>query len=167
MILDEEVFAVILALAIISSVIGIAMILRPEIPEPFSAIGLLNENCKIGRYPDSAIVNTSLNLCVSIVNYMGKPVYYKVVYKIGDKTTLPSNTTPSPVMPTQEWFAVLNNKENRSMPISIIVYADEPLPRTIALIFELWYYDAARSTWVYTGLWVHRYIKVYFAPVSG
>ncbi|MEM4717797.1 MAG: hypothetical protein QXE81_03440 [Desulfurococcaceae archaeon] len=167
MILDEEVFAVILAISVVASVIGIAMILRPEIPEPFSAIGLLNENCKIGKYPESAISNTYLNLCISVSNYMGKPMYYKVVFKIGDNTTLPSNESPSPVEPIMEWYIVLGNKENQNILVDILVYADEPLPRTIALIFELWYYDTTRSTWNYTGLWVHNYIKVYFSPVSG
>ena len=41
MILDEEVFAVILAVSIISSALGVALVLKPESPEPLIAIVIL------------------------------------------------------------------------------------------------------------------------------
>lgn len=160
MLLDQEVFAVIVAISIVASAIGIAMILRPDTPEPFSTIALLNENCKLGDLPKTTTVNTSLRLCIFISNYMGKPVFYKVIYRIGDRTNIPSRESPSTAPVYNEWLIVLNNKANATIPVDVMVIADPPLPRNVSLIFELWRFDVSASTWIYTGLWVHHFITV-------
>jgi uncharacterized membrane protein len=95
-ILDEEVFAVILALTIIASSLGIALTWRAS-GEAFTAIGLLDESCKIGVYPRTVAVNQSLTLCIYIYNHMGKPVAYQVLYKVAvNASQLPKATAPSP-----------------------------------------------------------------------
>lgn len=160
MILDEEVFAVIIAISVVASTVGIAVVLRPDVVEPFTAIGLLDENCKIGKYPRTASNDSILRLCVFIANYMGKPVLYQVVYKIGDSETLPTNTTPSLRGRVLALMGVLGNKHNRTMLVDIPVFTDKSLPTTVALIFELWLYDTNTGTWVYTGRWAHLYLNV-------
>ncbi|MEM1696129.1 MAG: hypothetical protein QW764_04870 [Desulfurococcaceae archaeon] len=160
MILDEEVFAVILAVSVVASTVGIALVLRPDVVEPFNAIGLLNENCKIGELPRVALNSTVLRLCIFIANYMGKPVYYRVVYKIGDADTLPTATTPSPESPVAEWFSVLGNKKNTTILVNVPVYTSKPLPANVTLIFELWMYDTGLDSWVYTGRWVHLHLNI-------
>jgi uncharacterized membrane protein len=159
LLLDEEVFAVILAVSIIASALGIALILRPENPEPFTAIGLLNEDCKIDEYPKTAWDNSSINLCIYVANYLGKPGYFKVVYKLATRETLPNNTTPSPEEALREWRFVLRDKEDKTFPISIIVYSIRGEAH-VALVFELWLYDYSTRNWTYTGRWVHLYINI-------
>ena len=159
MLLDEEVFAVILALSIIASALGIALTLRPENPEPFTALGLLNEECKIGRYPTVAVNGSSIRLCISIANHLGHPAYFKVVYKLATAETLPNSTTPSPEQVVMEWRAVLSNGEEMVTPITVPVYTLRNEFR-IALVFELWIYDTTRGGWSYTGRWNHHYINV-------
>lgn len=160
LIIDEEVFAVILAVSVVASAVGIAVVLRPETVEPFTAIGLRSKDCVIGDYPNVASNNSFLNLCISVLNYMGKPIYYRVIYKIGDRETLPTNTTPSQREQVLTWMGVLGDKRNATMLIEIPVYTREPLPNRVALIFELWLYDAESAQWVYTGRWTHLYINI-------
>lgn len=160
MLLDEEVFAVILAVTVVASIIGIAIVIRPEVTEPFTALGLLNKDCKMGEYPRTTPNGSYIDLCISVVNYMGKPVYYKVIYKIGDRETLPTNTTPSPVDNLAMWSGILIHGGNATTPVKIPVYVFDPLPRRIALIFELWLYNTQIRNWEYTGRWAHLYINV-------
>ncbi|MEM0025579.1 MAG: DUF1616 domain-containing protein [Zestosphaera sp.] len=160
LIIDDEVFAVILAVSVVASVIGVVSVVRPEVTEPFTALGLLNEDCRIGYYPKTAANDSTLKLCFFVSNYMGKPVYYKVVYKIGDSETIPTNTTPSPREPVLTWFGVLGNMQNVTELIEVPVYTRKPLPDKVALIFELWLYDTESTQWVYTGRWTHLYINV-------
>lgn len=166
--LDEEVFAVMLAVIVVASILSIAQILRPEIVEPFSAIGLLGENCKIGDYPDKVFNGENITLCIFLDNHMGYPVYFQVRYKIGSNETLPTNTTPSPQPTIMVFEALLDNKANKTFKISIPVNVSEELVGSrVALIFELWMYDIDSNEWVYTGRWNHLYVRVLEVPLGG
>lgn len=161
MILDEEVFAVLLALVVVASVFASAQILRPEVVEPFTALGLLNEERKIGDYPKVAVLNDTLTLYVFVYNYMGRPVYYRVVYKVGTNETLPTNSTPSAEPTIMEWRGVLGHDQNTTFPVKVPVrYPEGREPERVALIFELWTYDVESGKWVYSGRWVHLYVEV-------
>lgn len=162
MIMDEEVQAVIVALAVVASVFASAMVLRQgTVAEPFDAIGLLDESCKIGYYPTEALVGGNVTLCIFVFNYMGEPEYYKVVYKIGTNETLPTNTTPSPEPVIMEWRLALPHNANTTFLVDVpFTPPDGYAGRDrVALIFELWRYDAGRNEWIYTGKWVHLYVK--------
>ncbi|MFZ8782553.1 MAG: DUF1616 domain-containing protein [Desulfurococcaceae archaeon] len=159
MLLDEEVFAVVLAVSIIASALGIALVLRPGNPEPFTAIGLLNEECRIGEYPRVARNASSLRLCVYVANYLNRPGYFKVVYKIATRETLPTDTTPSPESALREWRLVLGDGEDEAFPVNVTVYSLRGETR-VALVFELWLYRSSSREWIYTGRWVHLYINI-------
>ncbi len=158
--LDDEVLAVVTAIVVVASVFAIAQILRPAVAEPFSAIGLLNQDCKIGDYPDVAAKGENLTLCIFVDNHMGHPIYYRVVYKLGTNQTLPTNQTPSSEEPIMEWEGLLAHGENATFHVSVPV--NETGRR--ALIFELWTYSPEQGAWVYTGRWVHLYVDVAEAP---
>jgi uncharacterized membrane protein len=157
---DDEVFAVILAVSIVASVLGTVLILRPFSSEKFSAIGLLDENCKIGNYPEIAVNGTEIKLCLFVYNHLGEPAYYKIVYRIGNNDTLPSNLTSSPAQEIKEWKVILNNDENTTFPFSVPVFLNANETDKAALIFELWAYNMTIGNWEYTGLWTDLYINV-------
>ncbi|WP_048191687.1 DUF1616 domain-containing protein [Pyrolobus fumarii] len=161
MILDEEVFAVILAVAVVASVFAAVHVLDLRPSEPFTAIGLLDANCKIGEYPREALIGSNVTLCIFVDNHMGRPIYYKVVYRIAAPETLPTNTTPSPEPKLLEWRGVLGNKQNTTFIVHVPVAHPKASANTsrVALVFELWIYDTERNQWIYTGRWVHLYIK--------
>jgi len=120
---------------------------------------LLNEECKIGDYPKIARNNSNLILCIYVANYLGRPGYFKVVYKLTTRETLPTNTTPSPESNLREWRLVLGDNENKTFLVSIPVYTLRGETR-VTLVFELWLYDNPSKEWIYTGRWVHLYINI-------
>jgi len=159
--LDDEVFAVLTAIVIIASVLGIAMVVRDELAgERFTAIGLLNEDCRIGDYPRYAYPNQTLRLCLYVYNHMGEPVYWKVSYKLGDNTTLPTTNTTSPRPVIAEWRGVLDHGLNSTRIIEVTVLEPPANATRAALIFELYTYNTLENRWEYTGRWVHLYITV-------
>lgn len=164
--LDEEVFAVILAITIVGSAIAIAQVVRPEITEPFNALGLLNEECKIGDYPRYVYPGGNLTLCIFLYNHRDYPALLQVRYKIGTNATLPTNTTPSPQPVLKVFEFLVGVKENVTKPITIPIAINESLKdKRIALIFELWIYDLEKKSWVYTGIWNHIYVDVVWMPL--
>lgn len=161
MIIDDEVLAIIIALITVASVFAAVNMLVPRTIEPFSSIGLLNEECRIGGYPSEAVVGGSLRFCILVSNHMGRPMYYKVVFKIGGNETLPTNTTPSPMPPLAEWRMVIDDGMNETRIVEAPINPPESITGDhIALIFELWYYDTSLHEWRYSGVWTHHYVKI-------
>lgn len=157
----EEVFAVIMAIIVVASVFAAAQVLRPKVIEPFTALGLLNENCVIGYYPREVVVGENVTLCIFVDNHMNEPIYYRVVYRIGTNNTIPTNTTPSPEPEIKEWRGVLNQGENTTFKVVVpIKYSGKTNTSRVALIFELWIYNVDNNEWVYTGRWNHLYVKL-------
>ncbi|MEL9998400.1 MAG: hypothetical protein QXH99_07915, partial [Sulfolobales archaeon] len=108
-VLDEEVFAVIIALAIVGSALGIAQLLRPEVTEPFVAIGLLSSGCRIGDYPKEVFEGEDARLCIYLYNHLGHPQLMMVKYKLGSRDTLPTNTSGSPGETIKTFIFILNH----------------------------------------------------------
>ena len=165
-ILNNEVFAVILAIIIIGSIFSLAKVLQPGITEPFTAIALLNEECKMGDYPREVFVGENITLCILLYNYMGYPVLMQVKYKIGTSESLPTNTTPSPKPAIKVIEKLLDHNENVTLLIQVPILVNKSyVGKEIALIFELWIYDIDQRDWVYSGKWNHLYVKVLEAPI--
>lgn len=161
-VISDEVFAVILAIVVVSSVISVATLLRPEVTEPFIAIGLLDGNCKLsGNYPKLVMVGSDVDLCLYIFNYKGYPVLAQVRYKIGRSHEIPTNTTPASLTSLKNFTKLLNHNEEALMRVKLPVIVNESLiGGSATLIFELWVYDVGRSAWVYSGQWTHLHIEV-------
>jgi uncharacterized membrane protein len=156
MVLDDEVMAVLTAVVMIASIIGIAMML-PRNPEPFLAIGLLNERGKIGDYPRLLVTGEPIRLQVFLENHMGKASMLKVEAKLGSRGRIPTNKTPLDAKPFLERIVILNHGQNATIPVEFSVKSEGV---NLALVFELWMYDTSRGTWVYTGRWCHLYVNV-------
>lgn len=161
-VISDEVFAVILAIVVISSVISVAVLLRPEVAEPFIAIGLLDENCKLsGNYPKLVIAGGEVHLCLYIFNYKGYPALVQVRYKIGGSHEIPTNTTPANLASLKNFTKLLNHNEEALMKVKLPVIVNESLIiGNATLIFELWVYDTGRNAWVYSGQWTHLHVEV-------
>lgn len=160
-VVNDEVFAVILAIVVIGSVISVATLLRPEVTEPFVALGLLDKDCKIGSYPEFVVAGSDVDLCLSIFNYKGYPVLAQVRYKIGKNNELPTNTTPADLKTLMNFTRLLDHNEEVLIRTRVPVIINESLVGgNITLIFELWVYEASRGEWVYSGVWTHLHVKV-------
>jgi uncharacterized membrane protein len=165
MILDEEVFAVIIAITIIASVLSFTLMVFPYRGENFIALGLLNENCKIGYYPQkiNLALSKNITLCIYVYNHMGKPVVYKVIYKIAfNQSQLPTNTTPSSNAPLALWVGALNDSHNATFLVNIEV-PDSSIAlanKRLSLVFELWILNTSSKEWIYSGRWNHLWVEV-------
>lgn len=162
--LDEEVFAVVIAISVVGSAVAVALIIRPDIVEPFQALGLLSENLVIGDYPRIVYPMQNLTLGIFVYNHRPYPILAQVRYKIGNSTTLPTNTTPSPEPTINVYEFLVDVKKNVTRRIVVPIIVDRSSSR-IALIFELWVYDIDKREWVYTGIWNHRYVDVLRVPI--
>jgi uncharacterized membrane protein len=161
MILDEEVFAVVIALTVIASALGIALTWRPQ-GEEFVAIGLLNEDCKIGYYPRNVTLGSNVTLCLYVGNYMSKPVAYKVLYKVAlNASQLPTNTTPSSVGQLAAWVGALSSGSNSTTVVSVPIPSNaSTVGSRVSLVFELWLLDTKAGSWVYSGRWADLWVQI-------
>ena len=162
--LDDEVFAVITAVIVVASVLAAASMLVRQ--EGFSAIGLLNKNCRIGDYPGFALVGENLSLCIYIANHEGRTEAYTVVYRFASPSQLPTNQTPSPAPQVWNYTVVLADGQETLLHVKAKI-PENPLlvGQKATLIFELWAYDTERGRWVYTGKWAHLHVRVEEAPL--
>lgn len=159
-VLDEEVFAVILAISVVGSVLSLAAVLRPEVVEPFMALGLLDANCRIGKYPGEVSPGGEIELCVSIYNYVGYPILAQVRYKLADRGNLPTNTTPSKAVTIRNVTALVPHRQEVLRKVKLPIPVDAPQLEKVALVLELWVYDLKTGSWVYSGRWNHLYVRV-------
>ncbi len=156
-IMDEEVAAVVLALVIVASVFAVAYVVnKSRVAEPFSAIGLLGPNKKIGNYPTHVHPGEKFLLWVYVFNYEGHAMLYRVYIKLGNRTTL-VNSTISANAPIMDYFDIcLTHNESALVP----VYLSINKTGSYKLIFELWAYSPKTGEFKYLGLWNHLYINV-------
>jgi len=156
-IMDEEVTAVVLALIIVASVFAVAYIVnKSRVAEPFSAIGLLGPNKKIGNYPTHVHPGEKFLLWVYVHDYEGHVMLYRIYVKLGNRSTFINSTIPAKA-PIIDYFDLcLTHNESMLIP----VYLSINKTGSYKLIFELWYYDPSTRKFRYKGLWTHLYINV-------
>jgi len=157
MIIDEEVFAVIIAIAIVTSALGVSLLVLPRRGEPFEAIGLLNEKGLIGNYPSVLPENSTLRLNIYVYNHNGKAELFMVKTFIVERGILPSNTTWLNTTPVNTLLVVLPDQGNSTLPFEARLSVP---PGQYAFIAELWRFEPTNSSFIYTGRWVHLYFNV-------
>jgi len=159
-VLDEEVFAVILAISVVGSVLASASVLRPEVVEPFTALGLLDSSCRIGTYPREVYPGGEVELCVYVYNHVGYPILAQVRYKVTEPGDIPTNTTPSKASVVKNITALVSHKQEVLRKVKLPIPLELPQSEKVALVIELWVYDLKTGDWVYSGRWNHLYVRV-------
>ena len=156
MILDDEVFAVLMAVVIVACVFSIAQMIPRDV-EPFVAIGTLNEEGKLGDYPRVVVAGEPVRLQVFISNHEGKASMLRVMAKLGSKGNIPTNATFLNSSPIWDYIVVLDHGENVTVPVSLTLNEEGS---DVAIVFELWEFNTSSRSWVYTGRWNHLYVNV-------
>ncbi|MCD6235469.1 MAG: DUF1616 domain-containing protein [Thaumarchaeota archaeon] len=156
--IDDEVKAVVLAIIIVAGVFAVAQLATSgRVVEPFSALGLLGPEKKIGDYPKEVLANQTINLYLFVDNHEGRVMYYVIYAKLGNKSTVINEnvSASAPILDTYE--VILPHGENATIPVSIKI----PKPYTNArLIFEMWVYDPENRSVSYYGRWVQLWLNV-------
>ena len=151
LLLDEEVLAVIAAVVVVGVALAAALVLRPAVAEPFSAIGLLGPEGKIGGYPSVVAPGASFKLHVYVYNHMGVPVWYVVYVKVSNSTAEP----PLPERPVLTFQRLLLHNETWVEPFSVALNSTGRW-RVVA---ELWAVHP-NGTLAYTGRYVQLWVDV-------
>jgi uncharacterized membrane protein len=157
-ILDEEVLAVLTAIIIVVGVFAGAQALSiGRVVEPFSELGLLGPSGKIGGYPREAVAGMPILLNVYVGNHEGRTMYYRILVKVGDKSSTINSSIPLSAEPLTDIRVILGHNSSRIIPVNITLY--EPTVNA-RLILEMWVYDEAAGGFKYHGRWNQLWINV-------
>jgi len=155
--MDKETAGIALVLVTVLAVFAAVQPILPPSSQPFSELGVLGPNQTIGGYPTSVPAGSPFLLYGYIGDHEGTSSFYQVLVKAGNQTTHVSNSTfaQAPVIFT--YSRVLGNNQTTTFPMNLTLSS----PGTnVRLIFELWSYDVANSTYAYTGLWNQLFLNV-------
>lgn len=159
--IDDEVMAVILAIMVVAGMVGYASMLRESwVGESFSAIGILGPEKRIGDYPREVVAGQGFRLWVFVANYEGRVMYYSVIVKLGNESSIPNSTAPSTADEIKRVELILPSGGNATLPIDLNITR----VGRILLIFELWYYTSDSLEPRYSGKWAHLWLNVTGVP---
>ena len=148
---DEEVLAVVAAVAVVGVALASAVLLGPAVREPFSAIGLLGPEGRIGGYPSEVAAGAPVRLHVYVYNHMGTPVWFVVYVKVSNST----GESPLPERPVVTLQRLLLHNETWVKPFTVTLNSTGR-QRVVA---ELWAVYP-NGTVAYTGRYVQLWVNV-------
>jgi uncharacterized membrane protein len=156
MLVDEKIQAVLISLLLAyGALVAAPVILGNRVVEPFSELGLLGPEMKLGDYPQEVQVGESFDLFLYLGNHEGEPVYYRVLVKLGSREVNVSDEEPYLGSLIDSYEHALADEENVTIPISLSV-PEEGVNRR--LVFELYKHD--RDEFKYDGIWVQLWLNV-------
>jgi len=157
-ILDEEILAVISAILIVSAAVaGVQVFNAGRVVKPFSELGLLGPEGKIGGYPRQVAAGMLFTLNVYVGNHEGKTMYYKVLVKVGDKSSIVNSSTPLSAEPLMDIRVVLSHNSSKIIPVNVTLYKPNV---NVRLVFEMWVFDEAAGTFIYHRRWNQLWLNV-------
>ena len=133
------------------------VILGDRVVEPFTELGLLGPEMKLGDYPRMVEVGEPIDLYLYLGNHEGELMYYRVLVKQGDQSMNVSDTDPYEGGSLMQYDWVLNDESNNTMPISLRLTESGVNRR---LVFELYKYEPASRMFAYDGIWVQLWMNV-------
>lgn len=164
-VLDNEVLAVLAAVIVVSAVFASVQTFNiGRVVEPFSELGLLGPENKIGDYPKQVVAGAPFRLNVYLGNHEGKTMYYRVLVKIGDNASFINETVSLPAEPIMEVRAVLMHNSSQVVPVNITLY--KPAIH-VRLIFEMWIFNESVRIFTYHGRWNQLWLNVTGVPIGG
>jgi len=142
---------VVAAVAVVAVALVAALVLRPAAAEPFSAIGLLGPEGRIGGYPSAASLGVPFKLHIYVYNHMGVPVWYVVYVKVVNST----GESPLSDPPVFAFQRLLLHNETWVEPF-VVALNSTGRWRVVA---ELWAVYP-NGTLAYTGRYVQLWVDV-------
>ena len=154
---DEKLQAALMVIVLAYGVLTVApVILGDRIVEPFTELGILGPEMKLGDYPREAVVGETVDLYLYLGNHEGVVSYYRVDVKQGDQSMNVSDTQPYGGELIMRYEEVLNDESNSTSPIQVPI-TESGLNRRI--VFELYRYDSAEG-FQYYGHWLQLWVNV-------
>ena len=155
--IDEEVKIVALALIAVMAGIAVYPVLSANrIVEPFSELGVLGPNGKLGDYPRLVEVGEPISLFLYVGNEEGRAEYYQVQVKLGSQAQNVSDATPLDAPILAKYDIVLMSGQNVTRPVTLSL----PQPGiNLRLVFEMHIYDGDSGGLVYNYRWVQLWMN--------
>ena len=157
--LDEHFILILLvvALGIVSGMLVIE--LATQQPQRYTGFGLLDESGTTGGFPLEVPHNGTLVVNTNVLNREGKPSLYRVSILVGDDaTTMDPIDGSTGALLVDSFTSLVDDGDTWEKTVSIPF--DETLVGYKKVIFELWVYDVASSTFTFTGQSLHLWIDV-------
>ena len=154
--IDEDVRTILVGLLLIlAGVTLFQAFFADRVVEPFSELGILGPEMKIGDYPRNLTVGEPFDLYLYLGNHMGSVQYYRVYVKLGDRGLNVSDTKPYPAPVLSTYEAVLVDGSNTTVPITLSV----PEPGVnLRLVFEMHRFED--SGFLYHERWNQLWLNV-------
>ena len=153
---DEKIQTAILAvLAIYGILVAAPLLLGDRVVEPFSELGVLGSELKLGDYPHEVASGEEFDLYLYLGNHMGELSYYRVYAKLGDVRINVSDTEPYVGVTLFDYDYVLVDDTNATLPITLSINEAGLNQR---LVFELHRYQD--NEFVYDGIWTQLWLNV-------
>lgn len=158
MTIDRKIsYVLILVIASLSLLTAVPPILPERIVEPFSELGILGPNMKLGDYVEEVGVGEAFSLFLYVGNHEGRVMYYRTLVKVGREADFASETDPMDAPVLAEFEHVILNKGNSTTPVNLSI--DRPGINS-RLVLELYKYDEGVNDFVYSGQWVQIWMNV-------
>ena len=155
---DERIQAALMIIVLAYGVLTAApVLLGDRVVEPFSELGLLGPEMKLGDYPREVALGETVDLYLYLGNHEGGITYYRVLVKQGDQSMNVSDTEPYSGIVLTQYEHVLSDEFNTTMPISV-QYRDPGVNQR--MVFELYKYSPETGGFRYDGVWVQLWMNV-------
>ncbi|MBD3171179.1 DUF1616 domain-containing protein [Candidatus Bathyarchaeota archaeon] len=156
--IDEDIKTVIVGLLlVIAGFTVFQAFFADRIVEPFSELGILGPEKKIGDYPRELDVGEEFDLYLYLGNHMGSVQYYRVYVKQGSRDLNVSDTEPYGAPVLTSYDKVLVDESNVTMPIVLSI--PEPGLNT-RLVFEMHRFNPDLGDWEYHERWNQLWLNV-------
>jgi len=155
---DERIQAALMIIVLAYGVLTVVpVILGDRVVEPFSELGLLGPEMKLGDYPREVALGEPVDLYLYLGNHEGDLMYYRVMVKQGAQSMNVSDTEPYPGTVLTQYEHVLGDELNTTMPISVH-YMDPGVNQR--MVFELYKFNPETGGFRYDGIWVQLWMNV-------
>src|SRR5487761_998092 len=154
---NRDTASIVLVVVTILAVFAVIQPLIPSNSQKFSELGVLGPNQTISGYPTRVTVGQQISLYGYGGTHLGEPSYYQVLVKLGNQSTLISNSTSASAPELAGYYQALANNQSWIFPINLTLNKSGTNQR---IIFELWMYNDTTSSFTYTGLWNQIWINV-------
>jgi uncharacterized membrane protein len=156
--IDDEVKAVALILIGVMAAVAVYPILaESRIVEPFSELGVLGPNGKLGDYPREISAGESFSLFLYVGNHEGRSEYYRVLVKLGNQNSNVSDAVALDAPVVASWDLLLPNESNSTIPITL---SAPGVGFNQRLVFELHRFEPEAEVFVYHQRWNQIWMNV-------
>jgi uncharacterized membrane protein len=156
--IDDEVKAIALILIGLMAAVAVYPILaESRVVEPFSELGVLGPNGKLGDYPRELAVGQPFSLFIYVGNHEGRSEYYRVLVKLGNQSSNTTDTVALDAPIIASWDVLLPNESNSTIPISLSIPKAGLNQR---LVFELHRFKPEVKVFVYHQRWNQIWMNV-------